>query len=97
MNFIARQKLRFDLGQSWLTVLNFTLIVVAASDKLALVVHLQTRTFVLLLVPAAIASVWLLGYLLDKARFWHAYQAEQNERNDMLKRAASSVHTSAER
>ena len=88
MNFIARQKLRFDLGSTWGYVVNLALLVSTASDKLALMVHLKTRTFVLLLVPLVLLSVWLIGYVLDKAKFWHAYQAEQNERNEMLKQAA---------
>jgi hypothetical protein len=85
LSFLARQKFRFDLGQSFLTVVNFAFVVVAASGTLAQVAHVRTRTMVAVVVPAAVAGVWLLGYALDRLRFSQAYQEEQNRRNEMLK------------
>lgn len=87
LSFLARQKFRFDLGQSFLTVINFAFVVVAASGTLAQVAHLRTRTMLVIAVPAAVAGVWLLGYTLDRMRFSQAYQEEQNRRNEMLRAA----------
>lgn len=84
LSFLARQKFRFDLGQSFLTVINFAFVVVAASGTLAQVAHLRTRTMLVIVVPAAVAGVWFLGYTLDRLRFSQAYQDEQNRRNEML-------------
>lgn len=84
--FIARQKFRFDLGQGWLTVVNFAFVVIAASDKLATVFSVSVRVMVGVLVPLAVCSVWLLGYVLDRVQFSQAYQEEQNRRNEMLNR-----------
>jgi hypothetical protein len=82
--FAARQKFRFDLGQSFLTILNFCLVCVAASPTIATTLGVSPRRVVAFLVPVAIICVWLLGYCLDRARFWHHYQDEQNQRNELL-------------
>lgn len=86
--FAARQKLRFDIGSSFMAVINLSFVIVAASDKLATVVELPVKVMVAVCVPCAVAAVWLLGYALDKAKFAQAYQHEQNKRNEML----SAIH-----
>ncbi len=83
-HMLVRAKYRFDIGQSFMTVVNFTFIVIAASDKITSVVHLPAKIIVPLLVPVAIFSVWFVGLILDKMRFMEAYQAEANHRNEML-------------
>lgn len=80
--FLFRQKYRFDLGQSFLTLVNFAFVVIAAGDKLSTFLHVNTRTLLLLLVPTSIVFVWLLGYLLDRFRFMQCYNREANERNE---------------
>jgi hypothetical protein len=90
MKFLARQKYRFDIGQGFMTVVNFSFIVIAASDKLTTWIHLPAKILVPILVPLAVLSVWLIGYLLDRMQFMQAYQEEQNRRNRML----SEVHAS---
>lgn len=84
MNWLARQKFRFDLGQSFLALLNFAFVVIAASDKLATLCHLPAKALLAILVPGALLAVWLLGSCLDRARFYHAYTAELNRRNQLL-------------
>lgn len=88
--FLVRQKYRFDIGQGFLAVINFAVIVLAASDKIATLVQLPAKVIVPLSVPLAVGVVWLIGFVLDKMEFMQAYQAEQNKRNAML----SAVHLS---
>ena len=87
VSFLARQKFRFDLGSSFMSIINFSLIVIAAGDKISSVLHLQTKALLLILVPTVLLSVWLFGFLLDKSKFWNKYQEEQNKRNEMLREA----------
>ena len=90
---LARQKYRFDIGQGFLAVVNFAFVVLAASDKITTLVHIPAKILVPLLVPLAVISVWLLGFILDKMQFMQAYQEEQNRRNEMLSAVHSSVST----
>lgn len=78
---IARQKLRYDLGASFLAVINLVLIIIAASDKLAIVVDVPIRVMVAVLLPVTLAAVWLAGFVLDKLRFLDHYHEELNKRN----------------
>lgn len=89
--FLARVKYRFDLGSGFFAVVNFALLVIAAGDKLAQVVHVSVTVLALVLVPSAIFGVWLLGYILDKLQFAQAYTEEANTRNDMLKDVHAAV------
>ena len=43
MNWIARQKFRFDLGAGFMTVLNFAFVVISASDKIGTALDIQWR------------------------------------------------------
>lgn len=81
---LARVKYRFDLGSGFFAIVNFALLVIAAGDKLALLVHVSVTVIALVMVPSAIFAVWLLGYLLDKLEFAQAYTEESNRRNGML-------------
>ena len=65
-------------------IFNLTLLAISAGDKIYSVTGIATRYSVLVIVPVAIAGVWLLGYGLDKAKFQDAYQNEANKRNKML-------------
>lgn len=65
--FFFSQKYRFDLGQSFLTVVNFTLLIITASDKLMAFFGVpRLYTLVLALVPIGFVGVWLFGYFMDK-------------------------------
>jgi hypothetical protein len=84
ISFAARQKFRFDLGQSFMAVINFAFVVIAASDKLAMVLDMPIKVILAIIVPSSVVCVWFMGWSLDKAGFYHAYQNEQNRRNAML-------------
>lgn len=87
IKFIARQKLRFDLGQSFLAIVNLSFLVIAAGDKIAASLGLSPRVVVVLLIPSVLLGVWLMGWILDRCKFMHAYQDEYNLRNDLIVKA----------
>lgn len=61
------QKYRFDLGQSFLVVLNFTLLIITASDKLQIFFGIpRLRSLLIVLIPLGFIGVWLFGYFMDK-------------------------------
>jgi hypothetical protein len=65
--FLLNQKYRFDLGHQFLVFLNFTLLVIAASDKLRYYTNIpRTWMLVAAAVPFGFVSVWLFGLFLDK-------------------------------
>jgi len=84
MQFLARIKYRFDLGQSMLTVVNFCLLVLTASEKLSTAWPISARTMLIVVVPTALVAVWFLGWILDRAQFADRYTDEQNKRNAIL-------------
>ena len=85
MRWFSRQKFRLDIGQSFLAVINLGFLVLASSDKISTLVHLPAKVLVPILVPASLFAVWLVGYLLDRFRYYENYMAEMNNRNEMLK------------
>ncbi len=65
--FFFAQKYRFDLGQSFLTVVNFTLLIITASDKLMIFFGVpRLYSLVVALVPLGFIGVWLFGLFMDK-------------------------------
>ncbi len=60
------QKYRFDLGQSFLVIVNFTLLIITASDKLQIFFGLRLRSLLILIVPLGFIGVWVFGYFMDK-------------------------------
>jgi len=65
--FFFAQKYRFDLGQSFLTVVNFTLLIITAGDKLMIFFGVpRLYSLVLALVPLGFIGVWLFGLFMDK-------------------------------
>ncbi|MFA5834354.1 MAG: hypothetical protein WDA22_12835 [Bacteroidota bacterium] len=61
------QKYRFDLGQSFLVILNFTLLIITASDKLQIFFGIpRLRSLLIVIVPLGFIGVWLFGYFMDK-------------------------------
>ena len=84
VKFLVKQKFRFDLGQGFLTIINFIFVIIAASDKLATLTTLSTKITLIIFVPLSIIIVWFCGFMLDKLKYYQAYQSEMNVRNEML-------------
>ena len=65
--FFFAQKYRFDLGQSFLVIVNFTLLIITASDKLQIFFGIpRLRSLIILIVPLGFLAVWIFGYFMDK-------------------------------
>lgn len=61
------QKYRFDLGQSFLVIVNFTLLIITASDKLQIFFGIpRLRSLLIVIVPLGFIGVWLFGYFMDR-------------------------------
>jgi hypothetical protein len=61
------QKYRFDLGQSFLVILNFTLLIITASDKLQIFFGIpRLRSLLIVIVPLGFIGVWVFGFFMDK-------------------------------
>ncbi len=98
--FLLNQKYRFDLGHQFLVFLNFTLLVIAASDKLRYYTDIP-RTWMLILISVTVGffGVWLFGLFLDKiVRYSEAYNRLSVQRNptttelmDRIKRIETMV------
>ena len=81
--FFFNQKYRFDLGQQFLTVINFSLLLITASDKLRYYTNIpRTWMLVTMAVPLGFCGVWLFGLFLDKVvRYGQASNLESLKRN----------------
>ncbi len=81
--FLLNQKYRFDLGHQFFVFLNFTLLVIAASDKLRYYTNIpRTWMLVAVIVPFAFLAVWLFGFFLDKiVRYSETYNQLATRRN----------------
>jgi hypothetical protein len=61
------QKYRFDLGQSFLVIVNFTLLIITASDKLMIFFGIpRLRELLVVIIPLGFVGVWLFGLFMDK-------------------------------
>ena len=81
-----KQKYRFDIGLQFMVFLNFTLLVVTASDKLKQIIPIDTRYLLVILVPSAFIGMWLFGYILDKfVKSQHFAESEYYERSPLWK------------
>jgi len=84
LKFLARQKLRYDLGAGFVSIATFAAALLAASDKIAYALSLSSTVVMIFGVPALVFAVWFLGYVLDRGKFYDAYQDETNARNAKL-------------
>lgn len=78
---LVKFKFFMDIGISFLTLINFALLVVTASDKLRNIIPVGTWTLVFLLVPAAFVCVIAFGWFLDKVvNYQSSYYKIQTDR-----------------
>ena len=65
--FFFAQKYRFDLGQSFLVIVNFTLLIITAHDKLSIFFGIpRISSMLMLIVPFGFLGVWVFGFFMDK-------------------------------
>lgn len=87
--FFFAQKYRFDLGQSFLVIVNFTLLIITASDKLQIFFGIpRLRSLIVLIVPLGFLGVWIFGYVMDKV----VRAAQMAERQSMKRSEVWAQH-----
>ena len=88
--WFVRQKFRLDIAMSFLTMVNFILLSVTASDKVQMGLHyigvnLSIGWVIVVLGLIAFGGTWCFGYLLDKKiYYWQHLATEQNQRNPQM-------------
>lgn len=83
------QKYRFDLGQSFLTVVNFTLLIITASDKLMMFFGVERlRSLLIVIVPLGFVGVWLFGTFMDRV----VRAAQMSERQNIRRSEVWAQH-----
>ena len=65
-DFFVEQKYRFDLGTHFLAYVNFSLLIIAASDKIQAFLPFRIREMLIVFVPLAFVGAWVFGYILDR-------------------------------
>lgn len=82
-DFAAEQWWRFLIGIQVLTLVNFALLVITASDKLKNIIPVDyTSELVFLFVPLALLGVWVAGLVLEKyIKFPQAQERAARERS----------------
>jgi hypothetical protein len=82
------QKYRFDLGQSFLVIVNFTLLMISASDKLLIFFGIsRLRSLLVLIAPLCLVGVWLFGYFMDRVvRMGQMVERQQVQRSEVWSR-----------
>ena len=86
-NVVITQKVRFDWGMQFLVFVNFSLLVITASDKLRgiLPFHLGTNQLLIVMIPLAFIGTWLFGFFLDVVvKFPQQQMNVINERNPYI-------------
>jgi len=83
-NFLAEQKLRFDLAITFLTFLNFALLILAASTKLQNMLPLPTWMYLAIGLPLGFLLAYLFGYTLDKIGYLKEYYGHAAKRNPKM-------------
>jgi hypothetical protein len=87
--FFFAQKYRFDLGQSFLIIVNFTLLIITASDKLQIFFGIpRLRSLLIVIVPLGFIGVWIFGYFMDKV----VRAAQMSERQSMKRSEVWADH-----
>ncbi len=95
------QKYRFDLGQSFLVILNFTLLIITASDKLMIFFGIpRLRELMVVIIPLGFLGVWLFGFFMDKivragqmaerqsvkrSEVWHHHNGQMDRMEQQIK------------
>jgi hypothetical protein len=87
--FFFAQKYRFDLGQSFLVIVNFTLLIITASDKLQVFFGIpRLRSLLIVLVPFGFFCVWMFGWFMDNV----VRAAQMAERQSMKRSEVWARH-----
>lgn len=80
--FLLEQKFRFDTAMSLLSIVNYTLLIIAVSDKIQKVLPFNTGYIIIICVPTMFFVIWFAGYILEKfIRFPQEFEATRIKRS----------------
>ena len=65
LKLLVEQDYRFRQGLATMTFVNFSLLVLTASDKIEAIIPIPTILLLAILIPSGFVGVWFFGYLLD--------------------------------
>jgi hypothetical protein len=80
---LFKLKYKFDLGTSFLSIINFILLVIAVSGQIAPIIGISNKIFVLIFTPIAIIGMFLFGHFMDKMKAAQHYEKEAIKRSDV--------------
>ena len=90
--FFILSKYRFDIGVSFLTIVNLALISISASRVIQEYIKIPMPTIVAALVVCALLGTWLFGYILDtRIRFMEEMNGISNARNRQISKILNNT------
>lgn len=81
---LALIKFRFDLGISFLVLLNMSLLVMTAAPQISELLRIPKTIIIIMGIPLALLGTWTFGFILDKIGFQHGINENLNERNPQI-------------
>lgn len=84
--FLARQKLRFSYGVTYLPLVTLAVLIAGLHEGLYTLTGLRLRVLFPLLFLGAVFAVWLGGWISDVYGLIRAEITEMNERNEAMKK-----------
>jgi uncharacterized membrane protein YdjX (TVP38/TMEM64 family) len=83
--WLVEQYFRIMISLSFISFLNFILLIIASSDKLKTFLPFDTITILILIVPTTILVTWFIGYVLDiKVKYMQEMMQTQTDRHPPL-------------
>ena len=97
-DYFVLAKYRFDTGITFLVFVNFSLLIITASDKIQTQWNISILRLGLILIPFAIIGTWLFGCFLDKIiKYQKIYLKEAHKRSPILMDTLNEVKKINER
>lgn len=83
--WLVKQKFRFDLATSFLTLLNFFLLVSVNSEKLKIWFGIKSSFMIILIFGSlSLMLVWLMGVVLDIIKYPHIKYGIESGQNPVF-------------
>lgn len=82
--WIIEQRYRFDMAMVFLALINFTLLIVANTNKIEKIGLKVTPLTTALFVSFIFILLWLVGIWMDKIKYFDTRQGEQFKRDPVF-------------
>lgn len=85
-NGFALAKFQFDIGNNFLILVNFSLLVIAASAQIQKIWNIPAINILIIIIPAAFLGTWLFGWFMDRiVKYQTEYYRQSNARVPQFK------------